>query len=83
MKSLLPIWWRAFAIVSCTAANVVNVSQGHFGAAFITGGVLSAIWWGNARTAAHSPVIGARYAYAFGAACGTIFGMYLGRLYGR
>lgn len=80
MKAYAAIWWRAFAIVSCTAMNVVNVSQSRYGLAFLSGGVLSAIWWGNSRTAAHSTLPGAWLAYAFGAACGTCFGMWLGGL---
>lgn len=80
MTPYLKVWWRAFAIVSCTAANVVNVSGGHYGFAFLTGGLLSAIWWGNSRTAAHSVLPRAGAAYALGAACGTVFGMWLGRL---
>lgn len=80
MKPYLLVWWRAFAIVSCTAANVVNVSRGHYGLAFITGGLLSAVWWGNSRAAAHSSLRGAGAAYALGAACGTVFGMWVGRL---
>lgn len=80
MKPYLLVWWRAFAIVSCTAANVVNVSRGHYGLAFLTGGLLSAIWWGNSRTAAHSSLPGAVFAYSFGAACGTVAGMWIGRL---
>jgi hypothetical protein len=83
MKPLLAIWWRAFQIVTCTALNVVQVSGGHYYMAFGTGGLLSFIWWTNTRTAAHSDVAGARFAYAFGAACGTMFGMFLGRLYGH
>ena len=74
------IWWRSFSIVTCTALNVVQVSQQRFIYAFFTGSLLSYIWWMNTRTAATSNVAGAQLAYAFGAGCGTIFGMYLGGL---
>lgn len=74
----LLLWWRAFSIVCVTAINVVNVSQKRYGAAFITGGVLSAIWWGNTRTAAVSDLVGAQWVYAFGAACGTVAGIWIG-----
>ena len=83
MKPLLSIWWRAFQIVSLTALNVTQVSNGHYLTMGITGGMLSFVWWTNTRTAAHSDVAGGRYAYAIGAACGTLTGAYLGRLYGR
>jgi predicted MFS family arabinose efflux permease len=75
----LRIFWRAFSIVAATAINVVMVSRGRYGAAFVTGGVLSAIWWSNSRTAAHSTEQHAQWVYAFGAACGTVVGMAIGR----
>lgn len=77
--TLLSIWWRAFSIVTCTAVNVTQVAAGHYLTAFFTGGLLSFIWWANAKTAAISNDPRAQWAYAFGAACGTIFGMFLGR----
>lgn len=80
MKPLAYIWWRAFSIVTCTALNVSQVAGGRYHAAFFTGGVLSWIWWQNTKTAAHTNVRGSQAAYALGAACGTMFGMYLGSL---
>ncbi len=79
MKAYAVVFGRAFAIVCCTALNVVNVSHGRYRVAFVTGGILSAIWWGNSRTAAHSDLRGAWLVYAMGAACGTVAGMWLGR----
>lgn len=79
MKAYAALWFRAFAIVSITACNVVNVSRGHFGLAFVSGGALSCIWWGNTRSAAHSSLVWGRWAYGFGAACGTVAGMAVGR----
>lgn len=76
---LFTVWRRAFTIVTCTALNVSQVAQGHYLAAFFTGGLLSYIWWTNTKTAANVAGEGAHVAYAFGAACGTIFGMFLGR----
>lgn len=83
MRPLLYIWWRAFSIVTLTALNVTQVSGGHYYMAFGTGGTLSFVWWINTRTAASSNVRGGQMAYAFGAGCGTVFGMFLGRLYVR
>lgn len=82
MKELAIIWWRAFSIVTVTAVNVTQISRGHYAAAFCTGGLLSFIWWTNARTAARSDVRCGREAYALGAACGTVVGMLIGRAIG-
>ena len=77
---LARVWFRAFSIVTCTALNVVQVTSGRYLAAFVTGSLLSFIWWANTRTAAHSEVKGAQFAYTLGAGCGTVFGMFLGSL---
>lgn len=79
MKALAHFWWRAFLIVFCTSLNVTQIALGHYATAFVTGGILSFVWWGNTRSAAHTDAPGAQYAYAFGAACGTVCGMALGR----
>lgn len=75
------IWWRAFSIVTCTALNVTQVSGHHYVSAFFTGGLLSWIWWGNARASGLSHKTGSGLIYGFGAACGTVFGMWLGQLW--
>jgi len=73
------VFLRALLIVGLTAANVRLVSDGRYLAAFFTGGALSAVWWGNTGIAAHNQKRGMWLAYAFGAACGTVCGMWLGR----
>lgn len=78
MKDLLAVWWKAFSIVTVTAVNVTQVTGHNYVGAFITGSLLSFIWWTNAKTAARSDNPFAQYAYAFGAGCGTTFGMFLG-----
>lgn len=80
MKTLLFVWWKAFSIVTMTALNVTQVTAHNYGVAFITGSILSFIWWINTRTAAHSDATGAHLAYTLGAGCGTVCGMYLGSL---
>lgn len=80
MRGLVRVYCRALAIVTCTALNVTQVAGHHYVAAFFTGGLLSLIWWGNAKAAALSSERGAQAAYGFGAACGTMLGMWLGRL---
>ena len=79
---LARLWARAYVIVTCTALNVVNVSNHAWTLAFFSGGLLSFVWWGNARRAAVSTHALDAHAYAFGAACGTITGMYIGDLLG-
>lgn len=74
----LALFGRAFAIVTLTAVNVVNVAHGRYGWAFVTGWGISAVWWANSRTAAHSPLRGAWLAYSLGAGCGTCVGMAIG-----
>ena len=78
LRDLLIIWWRAFSIVTCTALNVTQVTGGHYIAAFFTGGLLSFVWWGNTQKASKSVDVLAGWAYALGAACGTVAGMALG-----
>lgn len=75
----LSVFFRAFVIVSLTAANVRLVSDGRYLAAFGTGGALSAVWWFNTGIAAHNRQRGMWLAYALGAAAGTVFGMWAGR----
>jgi hypothetical protein len=82
MRAIAGIWWRAFSIVTVTAVNVTQISGGHYAAAFCTGSLLSFIWWANTRTAARSELEAARWAYAFGAGCGTVVGMWIGRAIG-
>jgi len=79
MRAYLSIFGRAWLIVFLTAANVGFISRGEYVAAFVTGGMLSYVWWTNSRTAAHSTLRFGRIVYAFGAACGTVSGMALAR----
>jgi len=72
---------RGFVIVFLTALNVVQIAGGHYGGAFIVGGAISWVWFGNSRTAAHTNAPYARQAYALGAALGTIAGMFVGGLW--
>lgn len=81
MRLYLTIWWRAFSIVTVTALNVTEISHFHPLTAFFTGGLLSYIWWGNSQKASVTiGVPGGAFAYGLGAACGTVTGMFLGRL---
>lgn len=72
---------QGFVIVFLTALNVTQIASGHYGSAFIVGGAISYVWFGNSRTAAHSKAPYARQAYSLGAALGTIAGMFIGGLW--
>lgn len=78
--SYLRLFLRGFLIVSLTSANVVQISRGHYLGAFGVGFGISFFWWGNAHRAAHTTFRCARETYAFGAAAGTLFGMWISRL---
>lgn len=70
------VFLRGFAIVALTASNVAQIAGGHWVGAFLNGGAISWVWWTNARQAAHSRACYGRFAYALGAAMGTVFGMW-------
>lgn len=74
----VPLWRvfaRAFVQVALVAANTRFVAAGAASTAFATGFVLSWVWWGNTRSAAHHEHPWARAVYGLGAACGTVAGM--------
>ncbi|MCX6551193.1 MAG: hypothetical protein NTY02_09355 [Acidobacteria bacterium] len=66
---------RAFVIVALTGANVALIADRAWIPMFCTGTALSFVWWGNAKAAA----VGGRreqIAYALGAGCGTVIGVW-------
>ena len=75
MKAYFSIWRRGFIIVTLTAINVGQVAGRHWLGAGLVGFGISLVWFYNARTAAHTELPHAGEVYAFGAACGTMFGM--------
>lgn len=76
---MTPIFLRAFAQVGAVALNVSMIANGHYAWAFCTGGLVSWIWWANSRTANSFEGLTPRIAYTFGAAFGTVAGMWLGK----
>lgn len=70
---------QAFAIVFLTATNVSNIVSGRYVMAFITGCGISGLWWHLSRS---TRPIGWQYhlCYTLGAGCGTLAGMFIGRL---
>lgn len=73
------IFWRGFLIVALTAANVTQISGGHYSGAFVIGCAISWVWWRNANAAAHRDKRGAGCVYGLGAGIGTLVGMGLTR----
>jgi hypothetical protein len=69
---------RGFLLVALVAANTRQVASGRYLGAFIVGGLISLVWWSNS-SAKREQFTGAGVLYAFGAAVGTVTGMYLGR----
>lgn len=77
LRSGPAIFWGAFVQVLLVAMNTKVIAAGSEGAAFVTGALVSWIWWGNvqhAREDGWAP----RAFYTFGAACGTVAGMTIG-----
>ncbi len=74
------IFGRAFTQVSLVAWNVINLSQQDYLMAFVSGTLVSYVWWMNSRAAALTQAVYGQHAYALGAGCGTLFGMVLGSL---
>ncbi len=62
---------RGFLIVGLQACSVVAVSAHNLPAAFISSGMISAVWWTNTQTANRADFKGARAAYCAGAAFGS------------
>lgn len=77
----LTLFAGAFCQVAAVAANTRIIALGSAGAAFWTGGLVSWIWFANTRRCAHAEGLLARSVYCFGAACGTVVGMWLGSLW--
>ena len=69
---------RGFVLVALVSLNTRQVASGRYLGAFVIGGLISAVWWSNS-SAKRETFTGAAALYAFGAACGTVLGMYLGR----
>lgn len=79
--TLARLWWRGFLIVTLTACNVGMISRHHWGGMFVTGGLISVVWWRNVGIAVEKDNRKAQAAYAAGAACGTVFGCWASTLW--
>jgi hypothetical protein len=69
---------RGFVLVTLVSMNTRQVASGRYLGAFIVGGLISLVWWSNS-SAKRESFTGAGALYAFGAACGTVLGIWLGR----
>jgi hypothetical protein len=74
---LANLFLRAFVLVALTSANVRQIAQGHYGWAFVCGGLISLVWYLNVGKASHDQRWAAVLAYSVGAGCGTVCGMWL------
>jgi len=75
----MDLFLRAFLQVALVSLNVRFISQGAYTRAFVTGTLISLVWYWNVNTAAREWGIFPIMAYSLGAGCGTLAGMYLGR----
>jgi uncharacterized membrane protein YoaK (UPF0700 family) len=78
MTPYLRVFLRGFLLVALVSLNTRQIAGGHYGGAFLVGGMISAVWWSNS-SAKREDARCVWAAYALGAACGTVLGMWLGR----
>jgi hypothetical protein len=71
------VFLRGFVLVALVALNTRQVAGGRYLGAFVVGGLISLVWWANSSSKREA-FKGAGALYAFGAACGTVLGMWLG-----
>ena len=75
--TILDIWCRGVIIVSLISFNTRLIADGRMSAIGI-GGLISVVWWLNARTANRDNSVWAMLAYGVGSACGTALGLWAG-----
>ena len=75
--NLLRVFGRAYLIVSLTGANVAFIASRQWAAMWLTGVAISFVWWTNSRVANRTDGPLAQWAYAIGAGCGTVTGVWL------
>ena len=80
--SYLALFGMAFLQVTLVATNTRQVSQARYPGAFLVGFGISAVWAFNVHFIAVADIWHG-LAYAAGAACGTVMGIYITkRVYG-
>jgi len=78
MTLYLRVFFRGFILVTLVSWNTRQIASGNYPGAFLIGGTISAVWWANSSKD-REDVPCAWLAYALGASCGTVLGMWLGR----
>tara|TARA_R100001132_G_C3251871_1_gene78786 strand:- start:387 stop:740 length:354 start_codon:yes stop_codon:yes gene_type:complete len=76
--TILDVWCRGVLIVSLISFNTRLIADGRTSAIGI-GGLISVVWWLNARTANRDNSVWAMLAYGVGSACGTALGLWAGQ----
>lgn len=74
MKRIFNLFSTAFMQVALVSASTVFISSQNYPGAFVVGFGISWLWVGNVRKV-HASTKGEQTVYAFGAACGSVFGM--------
>jgi uncharacterized membrane protein YdjX (TVP38/TMEM64 family) len=74
---LAKLFGRAFVMVFLVSANTVQISQRQYAGAFLCGCLISLVWYLNVGKASHDQRWQAVLAYALGAGCGTVCGMWI------
>lgn len=69
------VFLRGFLQVSLVAANTRAIAQLHYEHAFVLSTLISLVWWSNS-SGQREQFRGAGTIYAFGAAVGTVVGMW-------
>ena len=82
ITGFLALFAWGFLQVALVAANTRQVAQARYPGAFVVGFGISIVWTFGVRAIATADTLHA-IAYAFGAACGTVVGIYVTkRVYG-
>lgn len=70
------LFFRGVVYVGLQAANVVQLAKHHYGGAFVVGFLISLLWsWNVKAVATRNGWAGV--VYSFGAAVGTVVGLYI------
>jgi len=75
MSEAARIVGQGWLIVSLVSANTYQIAHAHYLGAAMVGGMISLVWYINARTAGRSTLRWGPLLYAAGAAVGTLTGM--------
>ena len=80
MRALASVWMRGASIVCLVSLNTRLIATGQVWESILVGGMISAVWWLNARAANRVEGGRALVAYSVGASCGTAVGLWIATL---